>query len=92
MDIVALAKWLEDEYSLGYRFYRIVEMVNSINDRLNGYDVECAKKSENFSKSKRHYKQIFQCSELTKNFMMQSKNIISFIKKQKLQEDFNNVI
>lgn len=87
MNIESLAKWLEMKYNEGHRFYRIVQ-INTIGTKLCGYDVESSINPKNFSKIKNFYKQTFPCSELTNNFIVLSKNIISFIKKQKLQEDF----
>lgn len=87
MNVESLANWLETQYNMGHRFYRIVEQTHTIGNKLCGYDVESSRNPKDFPK-KIFYKQIFPCYELTNDFTVISKNIISFIKKQKLQEDF----
>lgn len=88
MNVESLAKWLEMKYNEGHRFYRVVEQTHSMDDKLCGYDVEASRNPKDFPKIKNCYKQTFPCSEFTNNFTVLSKNIITFIKKQKLQEDF----
>lgn len=88
MNVESLAKWLEMKYNEGHRFYRVVEQTYSMDNKLCGYDVESSRNPKDFPKIKNYYKQTFPCSEFTNNFTVLSKNIITFIKKQKLQEDF----